>query len=97
MQEASMKGCLLFWLPCESKENPRNDGEPYARDTYGELGEWRGRLMYAGQQRVVVGVEPGFYGLSQIERNFQLAMQFPFPIHNSLEQTVTAVAKKVLG
>jgi hypothetical protein len=95
MQEASMNGCLIFWLPTESKANPRSDGSPYARDTYGELGEWRGRLMYAEHQRVVVGADPNFLGRSQIERNFQLALRSPFTLHESLRATINAAVEKV--
>ena len=43
---ASRYGCIVFWLPEESKMNPRSDGLPYAMDTRGELGEWRGQLMH---------------------------------------------------
>ncbi|KKQ34454.1 MAG: hypothetical protein US50_C0048G0001 [Candidatus Nomurabacteria bacterium GW2011_GWB1_37_5] len=41
LEHASWFGSIIFWLPCENKENPRKkeDG-PYARDTYGELGRW---------------------------------------------------------
>jgi hypothetical protein len=38
---ASLWGSIIFWLPCEDQENPRQkDDGPYAQDTYGELGRW---------------------------------------------------------
>src|SRR6266403_4758892 len=41
LEMAAERGAIIFWLPEESKTNPRKkeDG-PYARDTYGELGRW---------------------------------------------------------
>lgn len=87
---ASERGCILFWLPCESKSEPRKDGQPYARDTYGELGEWRGRKMYNPGIRLVVGAEKDFPGLSQITQNFREALGPMFRIHSTLEETVEA-------
>ncbi len=88
-------GCLIFWLPCESKANPRVDGEPYAMDTRGELGEWRGRMMFDNNLRVVVGAGAGFPGLSQIQRNFNQALGIDFPIYPTLAETVAAALAKV--
>ena len=90
---AAMVGCLIFWLPCESKIYPRTGGEPYAMDTRGELGEWRGRLMNDPDLRIVIGAEPGFPGLSQISRNFSLATKSDFPIYGSLAETIAAAIK----
>src|SRR5262249_16051903 len=45
LELGSERGCIVFWLPCEDRENPCPKDHPYARDTRGELGEWRGRLM----------------------------------------------------
>ncbi len=96
MDLASKSGCLIFWLPEESRSRPRDDGQPYARDTYGEIGEWRGRMMgrignVGGQNlKVVWGAEPGFPGLDVIERNFELALNFNFPRYSTLEATVEA-------
>src|SRR5258708_2039413 len=30
----ALHGCIIFWLP--TQKEPREDGSPYARDTYGE-------------------------------------------------------------
>ncbi len=82
-------GCVLFWLPCQSKTNPRRDGDPYARDTYGEIGEWRMRVEFEAA-RVVIGAEAGFPGLDQIKCDFDDALGVDFPIHPTLEATVDA-------
>ncbi len=95
LDAAAAAGCVIFWLPCESKEWPRTGKDPYAMDTRGELGEWRGRLMHDPALRVVIGAEPGFPGLSQIQRNFNLATKSDFPVYSTLEETVAAAVKKV--
>lgn len=91
---AAMSGCIIFWLPCEDKRVPRGGDEPYAMDTRGELGEWRGRLMSNSGLRVVIGAESGFPGLSQIQRNFNFATRTEFPIYPTLAETVGAAVVK---
>jgi hypothetical protein len=95
LEMAADFGCLIFWLPREDRTNPRVGYEPYAMDTLGELGEWRGRLMYDSSLRIVIGAEPGFPGLSQIQRNFNLATRSEFPIYGTLDETVVAAVKKI--
>jgi len=90
--EPTKKGCVIFWLPEESKINPRKHG-PYARDTYGELGEARGRLMTNPKLRVVIGAEDHFPGLSVIQGNFNQALNRNFNIHWSLRKTVEAAVQ----
>lgn len=92
---AAATGCIIFWLPNESKVNPRVGSDPYAMDTRGELGEWRGRLMHDPNLRVIIGAEPDFPGLSQIQRNFSFATKSDFPIYGTLVETVTAAIAKV--
>ncbi|MFA5853779.1 MAG: hypothetical protein WC866_01695 [Patescibacteria group bacterium] len=87
---AAKTGCLLFWLPAEHHAAKHPGPEPYAMDTRGELGEWRGRMMHERGQRVVIGGEPAFHGMSQIQRNFSLALGYEFPIYPSLDATITA-------
>lgn len=87
-------GCIIFWLPEESKMCPRNDGLPYATDTRGELGEWRGQLMHNHFLRVVIGGEKGFPGLDVIVRNFKAAIHPDFPIYESIRKTVSAAIAK---
>jgi hypothetical protein len=88
-------GCVIFWLPCESRTNSRTDGNPYARDSYGELGELRGRMMHDHSLRVVVGAEANFPGLNVIQRNFNLALRRRFPIYTNLTDTVQAAMQIV--
>jgi hypothetical protein len=46
--------------------------------------------MHDSSLRIVIGAEPGFPGLSQIQRNFGLAIGSTFPIHSTLAATVDA-------
>jgi hypothetical protein len=95
LEHASQKGCIIFWLACEDKENPRTDGEPYGRDTYGELaGYGWGRFKYEPNIHVVVGAEPGYHGLSVIKRNFSNKFGGDFPIYSTMEETVKAAVRK---
>jgi hypothetical protein len=96
-EAAFFNGCILFWLPRESKDTPRNDGSPYARDTYGELGEWRGILIDHRTLPVVIGAEEGFPGLSVIKENFKSALREALPIYDTLDATTDAAIKKALG
>ncbi len=70
----SHQGAIIFWLPCESKTNPRKkeDG-PYAQDTYGELGAWRIEKKNRGNSpaycSVFFGAEILFPGLPVIKKN----------------------------
>jgi len=94
---ASKNGCIIFWLPCESKDEPRQGNEPYAMDTRGEIGEWRGRLMNNSiftTMNLVIGGEFGFPGLETIHRNFEQALREKFPIYPTLEETVKAAIIK---
>lgn len=91
--EAWPLGCILFWLREESRERPRTDGEPYARDTRGEIGEWRWRLKMNPQARVVMGAEPNFPGLSVIRKINEDAVPGKLPILPSME----AVARRAVS
>lgn len=93
---AATTGCVIFWLPRESQTAPRDDGNPYAMDTLGELGEWRGRMMHDRHLRVVVGAEASFPGLSQIERNFKYALGGNFSIRPTLTRTIQAAIARAL-
>jgi len=95
LEEAGLStfaGCIIFWLPLESRTSPHPGPEPYSMDTRGELAEWRMRMKFEGA-RVVVGAEEGFHGLSQIQRNFSLTLGYEFPIHGTLEATIDAALK----
>ncbi len=86
-------GCILLWLPQESKTKPRNDGNPYAMDTRGEIAEWRTHLAYSPKVRLVVGAEAGFPGLQTIQRNFQAQVGRHFKFCQTMEETVDCAAR----
>jgi hypothetical protein len=89
-------GAIIFWLPCESIQQPRNDGSPYGRDTYGELGFWRAMCMKNPSYRIIVGIEPNFPGRSVIQKNFELCLGGNFPIYSTLKETADAAADRIL-
>ncbi len=86
------RGCLIFWLQVESDREPRIDGLPYAMDTRGELGEWRGRMMHDSSVRLAIGADPTFPGLSQIERNFSQAIP-NFTVATTMDQVVRSAVE----
>ena len=92
---AGTDSCIIFWLPVQCEPRPSEQG-PYARDTYGELGEWRGRMMKKPYPsvRMVVGGEPGFPGLDVITRNFRHAVSGDFPVYPTMEETAEAAVKR---
>lgn len=94
LEIAARSGCIIFWLGKESKESPRTDGNPYALETYGELGEWRGRLMTNPNLRIVIGADPDFPGLDSIRRNYELATGKDFRICTSMSEVAEAAAWK---
>jgi hypothetical protein len=86
------KGCIIAWLPCEDPTHPSDDGQPYARDTYGELGEWRGHLYHSPRHHFSLGMEPEFPGGGVIRKNFDLSLgsdSAPFLISPTLETTIS--------
>ncbi len=96
LEKAAREGCIIFWLPEESKTNPRPaDGGAYATDTRGEIARWSVELKYNPQFRVVVGAEPGFPSVSQIERNFGFDQGCEVKFPTTLEETVKAAVEKV--
>lgn len=82
------RGCVILWLACESKTEPRNDGNPYAMETRDEIGWWRKELVDSPDVRLVVGAEPGFPGLERIQQNFDIALGYPFKIYETMEEVV---------
>lgn len=90
--EGRRGGAILFNLPCESQANPRDDGNPYARDSYQELGEWRGRMMHDKTLKVLIAAETHFPGLSQIHYNFSAALGYDFPIYGSIDELTDQAA-----
>ena len=92
---AAQHGCIIFWLPCESKTNPRpKDQGAYAQDTYGELGSWRVKTAMNRKLKMVVGAEENFPGLGVIQANFNAEFKEEYPIYSSLEETIIRAIKK---
>lgn len=83
----SSSGCIVCWTPSESKTEPRDDGEAYARESRGEIAEWRTHLVYRPDFRFVMGAEREFPGLSQIRRNFELSLP-DFRIYDTMADVV---------
>lgn len=81
-------GCLIFWLPEESKTNPRTGPKPYAMDTRGEIGVWRGHMAHDRSLRIAMGAEPNFPGLSTIQRNFELDIGPSFRIRLTMDEVI---------
>ena len=79
------RGCVLCWLPEESTTEPRTDGESYARDTRGEIGEIRGWMRHDKGVRFVLGAEPKFPGLNVIVRNFSYVVGGSFPVYDTID------------
>lgn len=84
------RGCIIFYLPLESRECPRDDGLPYAMDTRGEIGEWRTHMMYDANTRVVFGAEDGFPGLRTIEYDNEQVLQGRLQTLEGMETVVAA-------
>ncbi len=88
-------GGVICWLGEESLVNPRNDGEPYGRDTYGEMGYLRGLLKYNRGLPIIVGASPHFHGLSTIRRNYHNTLGYAFPFYETMEEVVEVVKKRL--
>ncbi len=94
LERAAKHGCIIFWLPKESKEKPRTSGA-YATATRGEIARWSVELKYNPLYRIVVGAELEFPDLSETQRNFSADQGFSFQFHSTLAETVAAALKKV--
>jgi hypothetical protein len=82
------RGCVIFWLPEEDLHCPRTpETASYARDTRGELGEWRVYMM-RDDAHVSLGAERGFPGLSVIEANHYAMLGDRAIIHTTLKETI---------
>jgi len=94
LARAAKHGCIIFWLPKESKEKPRTSGA-YASATRGEIARWSVELKYNPHYRIVVGAEPEFPDLSEIHRNFIADQYSSVQFYSTLAETVAAALKKV--
>ena len=86
-------GCVLFWLPEESKLNPRKGSKPYAMDTRRELGKWCAYLKLL-EVSIVIGGDSNFPGLFSIRDEFNNAFGGVFPFYESLD-SLTAAAVEI--
>jgi hypothetical protein len=93
LELASKNGAILFWLPVAQSHDCNRS---YARDTRGELGEWRGRMAYDKEVKIVIGGEEGFDGFDIIKRNF-LAVNPNLKFYSSLEETCLQALKLARG
>lgn len=85
------RGCIICWYGPESREKPRADGQPYARDTRGEIATWRTHRMYNPSVRFVIGIDPSLEDeVRVIRRNFELDLGPDFPIYSNIADTARA-------
>lgn len=84
-------GSIIVWLEPQQESRPPEAGV-YARDTLGEIGEWRGRLMYEPGLRIVIGADPDYdpHGVNIMQYNFEKALRRKFPIYRSMQETFRA-------
>lgn len=95
---ASKSGCIMFWLPEESKIEPRpRDHGPYGLNTLSNLGRWSARKAYDPAIKLVIGAEPGFPGLDAIHTNTNMDVGYDFRFHATLEETVRAAVMEARG
>lgn len=69
------KGLVVFGLFPEDKENPRNDGLPYAFSTTLKIGRWTTVAANLGKQSILIGAHPGFIGLEIIRDTVKFAWE----------------------
>lgn len=60
-------GLLAFGL--FSQRKPREDGSPYARDTYGEVGRWTEISRYEDTKNIIIAADESFPGIDVIWKN----------------------------
>lgn len=94
LEAASKSGGIIFWLPNESSTHPRTDGNPYAMDTRGELGEWRGRWITDRSVKFFVGGENKFPGLKTIVDNF-VDVDYNFKIYNDMQIMILDIVRQI--
>lgn len=66
-------GLIVFGLFPEDKNKPRNDGHPYAQDTYGEVGRYLTMAAYEeAEEHVIVCGHPTFLGWDVQRKNIAI-------------------------
>ena len=85
--EPKVRGCVIFWLDCESVTDPHPGPEPYAMDTRREIGKFTAYAeMLNGAVRMVVGGSPDFYGLDVILFELSQAFGYKFPFYKTMDE-----------
>lgn len=69
---AMRQGLILFGLVEESDKSPRADGNPYAMDTYGEIGRWSNRARVEKLNSIYIATTRNFRGAKTISKNLVL-------------------------
>lgn len=65
-------GHVVFLLFPESESSPRSDGEPYGRDTLGELGRWSVYARFMGSDdRIRYALHEKWKGRTVFEKNLR--------------------------
>jgi hypothetical protein len=87
----ALHGCALIYFAKQVELRPAEFGA-YARDSFGEVAELRGRMMHDPTLRVVVGADPEFdpNAISVMKCNFEDALGYDFPIYTSIADTAKA-------
>jgi hypothetical protein len=89
-------GFVVFGLFPESKEKPRGDGQPYARDTYGELARYTTIANFKGtSDSILVGYDSSFPGIDVQRRNLRFFMSDNWN-KNNIHEVVSVEAFAVL-
>ena len=93
LELAAKKGSIVAFLP---KEVEHLCGHAYARDTRGELGEFRGIMRYDKKFPLVIGAEKGFDGFSVLKDNFSVVCP-GLKFFSSLEETCSEGVKLAIA
>ncbi len=97
-ERASRMGCVILWLPEESKISPRPPGKgSYAQATIADIARSSVYLKRNSDLNIVIGAEPGFPELERIQANFQLEFGSTFPFHTSLRSVIEAAISTTGG
>lgn len=92
LRRAAEHGVIIFWYAQQDPGEPYEEGRPYAKTTFGEINRVAGWLDYNSQINVVVGIEPGFDGLSR-RYTEELLLEKSIPQLTTLEQVAEAAVR----
>jgi hypothetical protein len=95
MEEAALRGCLVFWLGPQDKEEDADFSKvPYGLLASREEAEWAFRLFYNNKLRVVIGVHHAFPGHDEIVENLRVLFGAKFPVYTHLPDLLEAAAER---